>query len=861
LGKRSSSIGVGWLFRSILVLTFLVSATPVDAESTTTAAQRALAAPDARSGSSITGLPSSESPMDNYRVTQEDRNGDGRPDLTIIDTVYRSEHDQVRVYDGAGDMQVSSEWDKATDFLNDTWLYDTFADGSAQLIIKFSTSGDLVKAELYEDVTGDRNVAYEVTQAGVFVLESEFPSLVATTNQNWLRADGSFNWNLTLQADGSAYQLGPDLPRHFRDLLKLDGEPDTEMEFRDTNDDGVPEYGLWRVLAPSPARWGFSRTGLFVNLGQRKPRLHQEYMFWPLLSNAYTEFDPSPNAVRRRTFDYNYFDFPPVIQVNWFNGRIERAFIPGYPIEEGYHVNALKYFTKGEVNIADFENAMAYYDLAADSDGYPELHIRLLHQEEADQNRDNLPVPVNEIRWSWVQQAQGGLVWDYKLGLAGRHALDQIVDFPDFSYRTIPYRELPTWVMNRDWDYGTFVARESDLQRSAEGIYQWAPVETLEFDALGYLSGRVVANLDKAFLEMPFGWRGEFAPEMHSKPYVYFSPIDRKLHLVGSERGIWNLDNFAEIHYRDQDRDSFLDEWRFLEGGVLSQELHHDPKSGYLIYASDGEVLIKQASVSPSLFTTQPPQSNDEWLAFEKQLEEHQRKIVPGNFKAMLEQFSGPLTRIDSASIRDYRPTAEGFRFVLVLDEGFSATGEGPGDLLDGLTADSYLVTYEEGSFAVELLSPARPRIREGSIRSDTPTPLALHHLKVSVTLENIGREDRLALPVRAFARPKGSDSPQLLEQQVVDLLGSSESQLQFIWAPPRPGVWEVYFDVGEGLFATAPIELNVVTQAPPPSQWLIGETGDIPGVTPIVLLAVALAGVSAPLLLLLLRSPWREEG
>src|SRR6185503_2976812 len=137
----------------------------------------------------------------------------------------------------------------------------------------------------------------------------------------------------------------------------------------------------------------------------------------------------------------------------------------------------------------------------------------------------NVNAPVNEIRWSWNQSNAPGLSWDYKLGLAGRHAITTEIQLGDFRYTTVPYADLPGWVVNNQWDYATFVARENTPFQSTEGIYGWGPIEKLIDGKLEttsrYLAGDVVVDLQPEFKNIDFGWRGELAPNLQSRPSLY----------------------------------------------------------------------------------------------------------------------------------------------------------------------------------------------------------------------------------------------------------------------------------------------------------------------------------------------------
>src|SRR5688572_30797941 len=99
-------------------------------------------------------------------IQQEDVNQDGTPNLTILEGAFMTEHDRVLVFDGGGDMLTTDDWRQATDFLNDIWVFDANADGSAQLIIQFVPTETGVEARLFDDANGDGTVSYQSTSTG-----------------------------------------------------------------------------------------------------------------------------------------------------------------------------------------------------------------------------------------------------------------------------------------------------------------------------------------------------------------------------------------------------------------------------------------------------------------------------------------------------------------------------------------------------------------------------------------------------------------------------------------------------------------------------------------------------------------------
>ena len=721
------------------------------------------------------------------RLSQRDLDGDGLPDLTIMSTAFASSADEIRVYDQAGNMQWGQDWRSVTDFEDDYWVFDVEGDGSAQLVIHFARTSTGLEADLFGDQGGDGIVSLDIEGKQVQIRESNHPEVRVSVAGNWFLPDGRLNWNVILQTDGSSVAHVHTFPLSdpWKSFMSLDGRPDAELELGDRDLDGVPEFGVWRLLADTPESWGATRTFLWANRGENVPLPTESYLFWPYLSVT--------SQVR------NYFDAPPSIVVDWATGRIRQISFAGYPIEEGLHLNTPEYFDRAGVNYASFENAQAYYDLADDQDGNPELHIRHRYFAARDPFGWDLDSPVNEIRWSWNQEASGDLAWDYKLGLAGRHEITSEAEVGGFRYLTIPYRDLPDWIVSQSWDYATFLAAEGSPFVSSEGVYGWAPVETPLGDdvtALSrYLAGEVAVDVRQAFQTVPVGGRGELAPELGAPPYLYYSPIDRRLHLLRAEYGLWQIDASHQVNLADGDGDGYLDQWQHLVDGQLESQLGH--LAGFLLYAGEGEVRLKPIAVDPASFETLPPLNHEQWLALGQKLESHARDFAPGDLEALVAQFPGAEWRVTGARLRHLRPEGEGFRFVLELAPGFRVQGSDGPDLTT-LSPGSYLVTYT-GAFTVRPLVPARVQLVPGSFQLSVPAPVAVQPLRIEAILENAGLEDLPSLWVQAYAQQPGS-TPSLVAETEVALLAGQPVPVSFVWAPPAPGEWQVSLAWGQTL-------------------------------------------------------------
>jgi hypothetical protein len=790
-------------------------------------------------------------------LRQEDLDGDGQPDLTVITASYATDRDMVWVYDGADDMRWGESWPEVTDFTNDTWLFDVASDGVARLVIRFSRERGGYLASLFQDRDGDAVVKTEVDGTRVTILESPYPVLTVKANDGWFLPDGHLNWNVRFLTDGPVLHLHTyELTDPWKQFLVHDGEPDVELEFKDEDLDGIPEYGLWRIMAPTPSFWGATRTVIWSNAGGTRPSQPTGSLFWPYLATSAPASPRSPGtdsipAGAALPQDPNYFDLPPIVVAGFGEGKIQHITFPGYPIERGFHLNTPQPFLKGEINYADAELAQAYYDLAGDRDGSPELHIRHRYYGQRDPYGWDLGVPENEIRWSWNQANSSGLGWDYKVSLARRQAVTGTVEFPDFSYHGVPYEALPFWVTDNSWDYATFVAREGADIESAEGIYLWGAVETpVEEDPSllsRYLAGELDLDLGEAFHDLPPGWRGELAPALQDRPLLYVSTVDGQLHLRGASQGVWNLGGGSELRYADLDSDGYLDQWLLFEDGVLARQFSF--VAPYLIYAGDDQVTFKRVEAEPSLLETLPPRTQAEWLALSERLAAQGRSLGPDDLEAMMAQFEAVEWRVDGAEMRDLRSSGAGFRAILDLQPGFGARGSG-GPGLAALQPGAYLLTYD-GDFQVErLTAPSLHLEFDPGSAPQGEGPTVFEGYELVLAIGNDGLQDTEAMTVTVWASDPGGEVTRLPPQSAGVLAGGT-ARLRVPWMPSEPGLWTFRADVTAVHPAAAGVspatyELEVAPAEQPDLWSSLGGFGLVPPWTVIGLfVAAVLVGVA----------------
>lgn len=709
---------------------------------------------------------------------QLDLDADGKPDEAVIECACVTDTDRILVFDGAGDMLSSRDWQEGTDLVNDTWVFDIGSYGNANLIVQFQSNGDEQVARLYDDVDGDSVVRYHIAGSQIVIDESSFWSMEVTAPSGWFMETGQTNLNITAFLDKPVF-IGLEFvnDEFAREYMPHDGQPDLKFVMVDENRDGVAEFFLSSVIADIPARFEIGRSRLWSNVGLKSSQRPDTAKFWPFLNLQ------MPTGAARDSL--RFFDLLPSVLMDWQSSAIQGFVLPGYPVEEGYWINSQSSISDAQVNEVSYEAPHAWYDLAEDQDGVPELNIRLF---------EPLGEARYEIRYSWNQTNTDDLVWDYKLGLLGNHPIDDTINLQNFRLQMIPYEELPQWVIEHEWELTTFVAREGEARRSSEGIYAWTPwngADPLSPEnpgmeshraALSYVRGESVFPPYDYFNEIWEGFRGEYNLARPLRPLLYFSSIDHRLHLKGAEYGLLNLGNGRYVTYNNRDGDDYFEEWVFSETGEVRRKLY--TSKDYLLYSNEdkGEVLLKKSAIAPSTFETLPPHGHKEWLELGEKLEKYKQELAPDDFEGMIRQFDGLETHIQGASLKDFRSTQDGFRFILELQPGFRvSTSEAPN--WNHLQPGSYVVTYNE---SMNILPITPPVLSESLI---TTTLDQLEQNAIRVVLRNDGLEDINEATLELWATsPDGITS--VIATQTVQLLAGEPITPTLLWTPDASGTW-----------------------------------------------------------------------
>lgn len=729
--------------------------------------------------------------------------------------------DRVLVYDRNGNMRDTGDWRTATDFINDLWIFDAEGDGKANLIIDFHNNADILTADIYDDQTGDSIVDFQITNGQVVVTESPYSTIKVTARDGWWQRDGKVNFNLDLAVDGMVVAMPITVAKVYQEITRHDGTPDQLIMVRDPNNRGWPDTDIRR--APAAESYSVVNAAIMKDYGTKHVPI-QDAIFFPLLGTAYIVPDlfdgtdiaglqdrrlPRPFG-RVRSWD----SFPAPIQVFWDKSRI--IFVGEFTASHIsnsrfiYSINPLKI---NQLNQLNFENPFDFYDLANYGDGYADLQVRLETYDAHDTtfNWGNFDQPATIVRYSWDVEHDHN--WDFKLGLTGRNAVNSEVEYGGFRLKSLPHAEAPFWVNKQIWDAGVFVQIDNSYN-SSEGIYTW---DTLALRDT-YITGLATEPDISEFSKIDAHARGEYTTDLQSQPYLYFSPIDRKLHLLKAQAGLWNIDGMREIRSRNLGGE-YINEWVYREAGKELRSLH--AANGYLIYADTNRVELVRANVPSALFTTLPPRNHDEWVQFGQRMNQYANTIAPGDFAAMIAQFSGATINLEGASLRDFRLLDNGFRFVLDLRSGYQGSGDLglPGNLQPG----AYVISYN-GTFQAQPLTP--PVI--GST-TNVANLTQLERGLVSLELNNSGGEDLPPATLELWATPQQGTGT-LVTTRTVTLLSDLPISEAVEWAPRRSGNWilQPRLVLGNGQILQLPSSSVVVQPSATlePSQLLVASNG-----------------------------------
>jgi hypothetical protein len=368
---------------------------------------------------------------------------------------------------------------------------------------------------------------------------------------------------------------------------------------------------------------------------------------------------------------------------------------------------------------------------------------------------------------------------------------------------------------------------------SNEGIYDWSSDQV----GLRYLFGLADEPDLSGFETIPRGLRGEYRYRREYEPVLYFSPLDKRLHLLYAEGGLWNLGEGQILHEYNSNGGPYIDSWvvarpetrvqrEYARSSIALQSLH--ALKDYFLYSDvKGNIVLKNVQYTPSLFTLRPPTDQRSWQAFRQRLQPFEgQEPSPENLRAWLEGLEGSSLEIRGGFIKKVESSDDEFWFTVYLEPGFETTGDVGLDL-QGLEPGDYLVTFQDG-FYIRPFIAVKPQFVPGTFTVHPSPAIELQPLQIDATIYNPGLVALDDLAIRLLATSQNPELPEgLASIQIADtkihLDAGHSTPLHFPWIPPVAGTWHVTIEwgaQGKVLSETTPVQVQEQNPVDVSSVW-----------------------------------------
>jgi hypothetical protein len=358
-----------------------------------------------------------------------------------------------------------------------------------------------------------------------------------------------------------------------------------------------------------------------------------------------------------------------------------------------------------------------------------------------------------------------------------------VIHFPEFAINAIAPEDLPSWIAEEEWRAATFVEVNIPSYWTSERVYEYTAEDERNVVPYRYLTGLISDPPNEVFEKIDPGFRGEYALDMNGPARLYFSPVDRRLHLLGATAGIWNLGEGRELRYGSLGT-AHIRRWTLTDGGRIEAELYL--ANDHLVYASSDGVSIGELEESnvPDLLT--PPRNHEEWVAMgELVREQGADQFEPDDLETMFGQAVLSVRSVPEASVSDVRLTQAGFEVVMDLPRVPRNA-----DWLAGRRPGTYVISYREGEgFSAR-------RARPATIEVSAPIPvgepaLAGTETTLAINVRNLGDIDDTGVRVTAYAG-RSSAQMQPIGSTRVDVPAGESREARIAWLPSASGEWLV---------------------------------------------------------------------
>ncbi len=628
--------------------------------------------------------------------------------------------------------------------------------------------------------------------------EQRFDVVPEAGNEASFAPPSSLTPNFTVQPLRGGWWVGGK-PTFDLETERLEPFEDTFLEYAGRVRSASPGVPLWsqsRLVNDVRPDSGYPRFSATVRADPRVPyRLAPPLMpSWPYLSATPERAHWGP----ARPLVYE-------TQTRRFS-----EYWSGFHIAGSYQFNSLSLPPH-----TDFEAPFAFYRFDPEAGNYANLVVRSDVWPAPSPFGPPIPgIPRTAVRMTWTGKERD--LWRYSLSVLGNHPMTARIAIGPTRVRAVPYDAFPTWVSERAWKLATFV-EDTEGERGSEGIYDYSVEDNYPMSLwaqglrLHYPRTFLTPYLTPAGRgprELTPGMRGEYSAVYRRKPRLYVSPVDRRVHLLHADGGVWNLGHGNILRVANLDGDAFIDAWwrevvptdtvpLRAQNGTTQEALYR--ADDLLIYTGPNGVTLRQSAFAPALSRPAVPTDRASWAAFLQDTPTDPARD-PQSLASWLDAFSGPTLELPGVTLHDLRSTPHEVSFVLVVPPGATPTGDWALPALRGLNPGRYVVHYDRatGRWSHEAATAPKPtfELKAPNLRTFMPGTLEL-------IIHNHGSTSLSGPAVLRFG-------PRLVGRWAqVRLEGESLWRETIRWLPERPGTWPATLQLGTTRYALGKVTIT----------------------------------------------------
>ena len=679
--------------------------------------------------------------------------------------------------------QQSQPWWRWGNTTTDAYLFAFDTDTGTDLILDFApstTRPGVPRAMLYH-LTG----------------QNRFEIAPQTGNETSFAVPSSLTPNFTVQPlRGGWWDRGE--PTFNLETQRFEPFGDTFLEYQGSVRAASPGVPLWsqsRLINDVSRSSGYPRFNASVRADPRVPyKLATPLMpSWPYLSVTTDRFHWGPSR--------------PLV----YETRTKRfsEFWSGFHIAGSYQFNSLSLPPN-----TDFEAPFAFYRFDPKAGNYANLVVRSDIWPASSPFGPPIPgIPRTAVRMTWTRKQRD--LWRYSLTVLGNHQMMERVAIGRTRVRAVPYETFPKWVSERSWKLVTFV-EDTAGERGSEGIYDYSVEDNYP---MSLWAQGLRLHFPKTFItpylrasgrgprELTPGMRGEYSAVYKRKPSLYVSPIDRRVHLLHADGGVWNLGNNQVLRVANLDGDAYIDAWwreavparaqpQRAQDGVLQEALYR--VDDLLIYTVDGAVTLRRSAFAPTLSRPGIPTDRPSWATFLRDAPENPARD-PQQLAAWLDSFKGETLELSGVTLRDLRSTPKRLSFELLVNSGAVQRGDLELPTLSDLAPGRYIFHYERVSGRWSREKATSPKL------TFELTTLSLHTFMpgtLELIIQNSGTTALEGPAILKFG-------PRLVRRWEQLRLNGKDSWRETIrWLPERSGTWPVTLQLGDTRFSLGSVTI-----------------------------------------------------